>query len=43
MTREKIDVHHHCAVIHLSTSLMMVKGLSAIFAKHPTMTATITR
>ncbi len=41
MSREKIDAHHHGAANHVSNGLMPAADLSAIFAKHLTVTAVI--
>ncbi len=41
MSREKIDAHHHGAASHVSNGLMPVEDLAAIFAKHLSVTETI--
>ena len=41
MCREKIDAHHHGAASHVSNGLMSAEDLSAIFARHLTVTAVV--
>ncbi len=41
MSREKIDAHHHGAASHVSNGLMPAEDLSAIFARHLSVTAVI--
>ena len=41
MSRAKIDAHHHGTASHVSNGLMCAEDLAAIFAKHLTVTVTI--